>query len=109
MGRRSKIDKLPPELQAKVIDCIRVNRHFTLNEIIFSLQERGFTQVSRSALQRFLIGLDEKDALCANPNEGTIVTIVERGTGEVRTVKCSASGLAIEAMIRKIGLPELVS
>jgi hypothetical protein len=109
MGRRCSIEKLSPELRTVVIDCIRANRHFTLNEIIFSLKERGITEVSRSALQRFLPGLDKKDALCASPNEGTIVTIVERGTGEVRTVKSSASGLAIETMIAKIGLPAKVS
>ncbi|MBK6567961.1 hypothetical protein [Candidatus Aalborgicola defluviihabitans] len=109
MGRRSNIDKLPPELHTVAIDCIRAHRHFTLDEMMFSLKELGFTQISRAALHRFLPELDKKDALCANPNEGTIVTIVERGTGEVRTVRSSASGLAIQTLIAKIGLPDRVS
>jgi hypothetical protein len=109
MGRRSTIDKLPPKVRTVIIDCIRANRHFTLDEIIFSLEQHGFTQMSRAALHRYLPTLDKKDALCANPNEGTIVTIVERGSGEVRTVKSSASGLAIEELIKEIGLPDRVS
>ncbi len=109
MGRRSSIEKLSPEVRTAVIDCIRAHRHFTLDEIIFTLEERGFTEVSRSSLHRFLPSLDKKDALCANPDEGTIVTIVERGSGEVRTVKSSASGLAIDELIKKIGFPDNVS
>ena len=109
MGRRAKIDKLPPELHTAAIDCIRAHRHLTINEIVRVFEERGFPKISRSAIQRFLPGLDKKDALCANPNEGTIVMIVERGTGEVRTVKSSASGLAIEAMIKKLTLRDALS
>lgn len=109
MGRRSTIGKLPPEQRTAVINCIRANRHFTLDEIMFSLKESGFTQLSRSSLGRFLPDLDRMDALCANPNEGTIVTIVERGSGEVRTVKSSASGLAIEQLLKKMELSAGVS
>lgn len=109
MGRRSKIDTLPPELHTAVIDCIRAHRHLTLDEMMSALAERGFNQISRAGLHRFLSTLDDKDALCANPNEGTVVSIVERGTGEVRTVLSSASGLAIATLIKKLGLPDTVS
>jgi hypothetical protein len=102
MGRRSNIDKLPPELHSAVVDCIRAHRHFTLDELMSALEELGFSQISRSALHRFFTTLDQRDALCANPNEGTIVTIVERGTGEVRMVKSSASGLAIQSLIASL-------
>ena len=105
MGRRNSIDKLPPKVRSAVIDCIRAHRHFTLDEIILALEERGFMDVSRSSLHRFLPRLDKNDALLANPEEGTIVTIVERGSGEVRTVNSSASGLAIATLIKELGLP----
>lgn len=109
MGRRSSIEKLAPEIRTAVIDCIRAHRHRTLDEIASSLNERGFIGISRSSIHRYLPGLDQRDALCANPNEGTIVLIIERGSGEVRTVKSSASGLAIATLIQKLGLPDLVS
>ena len=109
MGRRSNIEILEPKLRSAMIDCIRAHRRFTLDEQMSYLKERGFTQVSRSGLGRFLQEFDKKEALCANPNEGTVVTIVERGTGEVRVVKSSASGLAIAALIKNIGLADSVS
>ena len=43
--------------------------------------------------------LREKDATLATPEEGTIVTIVERGSGEVRLVKTAASAEAIATLI----------
>lgn len=109
MGRRSTIDSLPPGLNTAAIDCIRAHRHMTLDNILAALIEQGFANITRAALHRYIRILDKKDSLCANPNEGTIVTIVERGTGEVRIVKSSASGKMIEILIKQIGIPNRVS
>lgn len=109
MGRRSTIDTLPPEVKAAVLNYIRSHRHFTLDAMLADLKEQGFVQLSRSALGRFLPKFDSRNELCANPGEGTIVTIVERGTGEVRVVKSSVSGFALEALIAQADLSSILS
>jgi len=40
---------------------------------------------------------------CAGPEDGTIVTIVERGTGSVRVLKTAATGQAVAALIAGLG------
>ncbi|QDL55341.1 hypothetical protein [Rhodoferax aquaticus] len=105
MSRRFSIDKMEPHRRTMAIDCIRANRHFSLVEIIANLRELGITEISKSALHRYLPTLDKKDSLCASPNEGTIVTIVERGTGEVITLASSASGRTIAEMVKGLQLP----
>lgn len=109
MGRNCNIASLPVEQQAQVDECIRSHRYMNLDSIMEAIGEFGISGVSRSALHRYLGGLKEKDALHAHPEEGTIITIVERGTGEVRIVKTCASGLAIATMIEKIRMPHGVS
>lgn len=105
MGRRSTIESLPPDTQAAVLNYIRSHRHYTIDEMLESLKSQGLACPSRSALGRYMQKLDAKDALCANPSEGTIVTIVERGTGEVRTIKCDVPGAIIERRIRELSVP----
>ena len=105
MGHRFSIDKMEPQRRAMAINCIRANRHFSLVEIISCLRELGITEVSKSSLHRYLPTLDRKDALCASPNEGTVITIVERGTGEVFTLASSASGRIIAEMVKGLELP----
>lgn len=108
MARSSNISNLPTEDQARVDECIRAHRYANLDFIMVATREMGLTGFSRSALARYVNSLKERDSLHANPVEGTIVTIVERGTGEVRVVKTSASGLAIAALIAKVkGAPLL--
>ncbi len=102
MGRNSKIANLPIEKQMQVDQCIHAHRYISLNGMMITLRELGITTVSRSALGRYVAGLRERDALHAQPEEGTLVTIVERSTGEVRIVKTCASGLAVAALIEKI-------
>ncbi len=110
MGRRHTVSSLPADKQTAVLDCIRAYRYLTLDGMLAELEKHGLAGIiSRSALHRFLPELDKRDALRANPDEGTIITIVERGTGEVRTVKSSASGAAIEEMIVKLTLLDPVS
>lgn len=102
MGNHFSISRLPAEQQALVNKSIRSNRYRDLDIIMDELSDLGVGGFSRSALHRYLCVLREKDALCAQPEDGTIVTIVERGTGEVRVVKTSASGEAVAALIAGI-------
>lgn len=109
MGQISNISSLPVEQQAQVDEIIRSNRYRNLDLIMMQVEERAISGFSRAALHRYLCGLKERDSLVANPEHGTIVTIVERGSGEVRVVKTCASGLAIASMIERIAAPVLVS
>ncbi|MBD3893910.1 hypothetical protein [Hydrogenophaga sp.] len=55
--------------------------------------------MSRSSLHWYVFALKEKDVNLASPEQGTIVTIVERSTGEVRLVKSAASAESIATLI----------
>lgn len=109
MGRISRIGSLPEAQQTQVDHAIRSNQYRNLDLILSRLQEQGIPGLSRSGLHRNAGGLKERDAFIANPEHGTVVTIVERGTGEVRVVKTCASGVAITAMIDQITAPDPLS
>jgi len=88
-----------PEAERIAIDrSIREHRYMLLDEIVADLTAQGIT-VGRSSLHRYVVKLREKDATLATPEEGTIVTIVERSSGEVRLVKTAASAEAIATLI----------
>jgi Protein of unknown function (DUF3486) len=101
MGKNSNITNLPIDQQTQVDKLIRLHRYRNLDLIMEAARDCGITGFSRSALHRYLQDLKQSDALCANPDEGTIITIIERGTGEVRVIKTSASGSAIVTLIEK--------
>jgi hypothetical protein len=109
MARTFKIDDLDLAQQMQVDQCIRIYRYMHLDRILHMIQELKIEGVSRSALHRYLLKLKAKDQLHAQPDEGTIITIVERGTGEVRIVKSTASGLAIASLIEKMKAPPVIS
>ncbi len=109
MGKNSNIDKLEIPLQMQVNDCIRAHRYIQIDVILTALKELGFEGIHRSNLHCYIVKLKAQDALTANPNEGTVITIVERATGEVRVIKSSASAVAIAAMIAKINVPPNIS
>lgn len=69
-----------------------------LDDMVTDLAAQGIS-VNRSSLYRYMLKLREKDATLATPEEGTIVTIIERATGEVRLVKSAASADAIATLI----------
>lgn len=76
--------------------------------MVAALADQGIN-IHRSTLHRYVADLRESDALCALPDEGTIVTIVERGTGQVNVVKTAATGQAVASLIEKIRRPDSVS
>jgi len=98
MGRLTSIDKLPEHERMAVDRCIREHRYMGIENMVLALVEQGI-KVNRSSLHRYTVKLRDKDATLATPDEGTIVTIVERATGQVRLVKCAASAEAIATLI----------
>ena len=101
MGRHSNIASLALNQQTQVDQCIRAHRYRNLDFIMEEVETLGISGFSRSALHRYLLKLEKDDALHADPEQSTIVTIIERVTGEIRVVKTSASGFAIAALIAK--------
>jgi hypothetical protein len=98
MGRLLKIELLPEAERIAIDRSIREHRYMLLDEIVADLAAQKIA-VGRSSLHRYVVKLREKDATLATPEEGTIVTIVERGSGEVRLVKTAASAEAIATLI----------
>lgn len=108
MGRLSVVHRLEATTRAIVDRCIRSNQYQDVAGMMGELAAQGIN-IHRSTLHRYVAALRESDALCALPDEGTIVTIVERGTGQVRVVKTAATGQAVSALIEKIARPDHVS
>lgn len=109
MGRYHSIDLLPVEQHEQVNQCIRMHRYMNLDAILADIHEQGIEQLSRSALGRYIPQLRARDEMKVAPAEDTIVTIVERSTGEVRVVKTTASAAYVAAQIAKISGPNPVS
>ncbi|KAB2905597.1 MAG: helix-turn-helix domain-containing protein [Burkholderiaceae bacterium] len=100
MSRKSAFDSLAPELQTRVIALVRANRHKSLDDIKAVLTASEGITISRSAIHRTLTKLNARDHLVALPAEQTVVTVVDRVSGEVRVVKTAIPAAVIEAMIR---------
>jgi len=109
MGRQFVIECLSPAEQIQVDQCIRLHGYRHIDQIMESVLLLKIPKLSRSALGRYTKRLREKEEMCAQPNEETIITIVERGTGEVRMIKSCASGQVLAAMIEKINKPPNIS
>lgn len=77
---------------------IRANQYTNLDAIAVELTAQGI-ECRRAPLRRYVADLRERDTLCGEANEMTIVTIVEHRTGEVRVIRTSASAGAVEAQI----------
>jgi hypothetical protein len=98
MGRNTKIESGPEHERMAIDRCIREHRYMGLDDMVFDLAAQGIT-VNRSSLHRYMLKLRDRDSTLAAPEEGTIVTIIERSTGEVRLVKSAASAEAIATLI----------
>lgn len=105
MGGVFKIDKLTAEDQERVDGCIRANRYKQIDKTLAEIEHLGISGLSRSGLQRYMAQLKATDPIFSGPENGTIVTIIERRTGEVRIVRTTASATSIAAMIEKISAP----
>lgn len=98
MGRISIIKRLDLSSRSIVDRVIRAHAYLDVDKIVAELEAEGI-EIARSSLHRYLVGLRERDALCAQPLEDTVITIVERSTGVVRVIKTSATA---DALIRLI-------
>lgn len=108
MGRHCSIRTLGPAKSNTVDQVIRAYRYIHLDDMVLELADRGI-KIARSTLHRYLRALRERDMLCARPEEGTIVTIVERATGEVRVIKCCIASADLHAIIEANGPAKAVS
>ena len=73
-----------------------------LDAILADVHACGIDTISRSALGRYVPTLKMQDGLQAFTAEETIVTIVERSSGQVRIIKTSASAAMVAAQIEKM-------
>lgn len=101
MTRRSFMDALPANQKAKAIAVLRANRHQSLDWITAALSEQVGVETSRSAVHRALAKLNAYDRRSAATGEGTVVTIVERATGEIRLVTTGLPASTVEGLIRQ--------
>lgn len=100
MARATALGEYSQEQQLRAIALMRANRHRTLDEIVEELKTLDGMTISRSSVHRTLRKLNARDQLLANDQEQVIVTIVDRGTGEVRVIKTPVLAEMIESMIR---------
>ncbi len=98
MPPSSMFNTLNPLALDRVNRIIREHRYVNLAQVQDQLEKDGLS-VKKSTLHRYVVQLRERDALCARPEEDTIVTIVERSTGEVRVVKTAISAEAVAALL----------
>ena len=108
MGRLSEIDKLPEEHRCIAEACIRQHRYGQIDKVVEILAEQGIS-VARSSVHRHGRKLSECDMMCASPEEGTVVTIVERQSGAVRVVNTQANAEAVATLIATFKFPEPIS
>ena len=98
MGRNSAVKKLDLASRSIIDGVIRSHGYLDVDKIVEELGAQGI-DLARSTLHRYLVGLRERDSLCAQPLEDTVITIVERSTGVVRVIKTAATADALVALI----------
>ncbi len=108
MGRLSSVHYMTAEEEVKLDRCVRAHRYASLDAMLVDLDRHGI-KISRSALHRHAAKLKEKDALCAGPEETTIVSIIERSTGEIRVLRTHVSGAVVAALIEELGAVSCIS
>lgn len=80
-----------------------------LDAILEAILAAGVGEISRSALGRYVPTLKQGDSLKASPEEDTVITVVERRTGEVRVIRISAPADLVAAQIEKLRPPTRIS
>lgn len=101
MGRTATVKRLTPVAQQALDLAIRASSYIDLDKVLVKLHERGIV-LSRSALYRYATKLRARDVMTAAPNEGTVVTIVERPSGLVQVVKTSMPGEEVARLIQQV-------
>ena len=101
MGRRSTFASLEPQTQARVLAVMRANRHKAIDDIRAILIAAEGIDISRSAVHRTLLKINARDQLLARADEQTVVTAVDRASGEVLIIKTALPAVLIERLIRE--------
>ncbi|ART47586.1 MULTISPECIES: DUF3486 family protein [Acidovorax] len=101
MGRKSAFKSLEPEKQAKALALMRAHRHKSIDDIRAALIDSEDLDISRSAVHRMLSKLNARDQMLASAEEHTVVTVVDRITGEVVVIKTAVPASLIESLIRQ--------
>lgn len=100
MGRKTAFELLTPDLHAKALAHLRANPHRSLDELQVALLEDGI-DISRSALHRAAIKVKANDKLMATAEDQTVITIVDRVSGEVRVIKTHLPASVVDALIHQ--------
>ncbi len=102
MGRVSTFKYLTPEQHAIADACIRRYRYARIDAILEELQAADI-KISRSALGRYMKQLGESDGMLMETNDATVVTIVDRASGNVMVLKTAVNWSALASYIRALG------
>lgn len=101
MGRISTFKYLTPEQHAKADALIRKHRYAQIDVVHEALTEMGVS-ISRSAVGRYIQKLRLSDGLVMDYKDATVVTIVERSTGNVFVLKTPVMGAELAAHIESL-------
>lgn len=101
MGRKSTFESQEPQKQASILAFIRANRHLGIDDIRAGLLESEGFDMARSTLHRTITKINARDQLLARADEQTVVTVVDRVSGDVRVIKTCVPGALIDALIRQ--------
>lgn len=102
MSKPHSIDLLSPPEHEIVVRSIRAHRYAQVNLIAEDIKAAGIEKISRSAIGRYVARVRARDEQTAQPDQNTIVTVVQRSTGTVQVIKTSASAETVMAQIAKI-------
>lgn len=102
MGRVSTFKYLTPEQHAVADACIRRYRYARIDAVLEELQAVGI-KISRSALGRYMKQLGERDGMLMDSSDATVVTIVDRASGNVMVLKTAVNWSALASYIQALG------
>ncbi|MAL01366.1 MAG: hypothetical protein CL536_04370 [Alcaligenaceae bacterium] len=101
MARSSSVLKLAPEQHAIVDNVIRYHRYAGLDLMVADLVEQGI-KITRSSLHRYIVKLQAADQLFLGNTDDTVVVVMSRSNGSIRTIKTSATLDAVCAHISSL-------
>lgn len=100
MGRKSAFESLEPEKQAKALALVRAHRHKSIDDVRALMEAEGI-DMARSSLHRAMTKINARDQLLVRAEEQSVITVVDRISGEVRVIKACIPGDLVETLIRQ--------
>lgn len=102
MGRLSSIQRLTPDVRVKFDALLSAHPHFTLDQLMSLLAENNLDVCSRSALGRYLAAENGRRSFPPLDDDETVITIIERRSGEVRVLRTPVSATLVAAAVEKL-------